>query len=116
MLHPDGEVAASRAAGLAGTAYILSTMSGHSIEAVKAACSGPAFYQLYLVGGREAAEAAIERARKAGYAALFVTVDTPVSGMRERDIRNGTIQSSGERWKARHRSNQRFPNSYHIRL
>jgi L-lactate dehydrogenase (cytochrome) len=90
IFHPDGEVAAARAAGRVGTAYILSTMSGHSLEAVKAASSGPTFYQLYLVGGREVAEAAIERARNIGYTALVVTVDTPVSGMRERDFRNGS--------------------------
>jgi L-lactate dehydrogenase (cytochrome) len=47
------------------------------------------FYQLYLLGGREAAEAAIDRARAAGFSALFVTIDTPISGMRERDLRNG---------------------------
>jgi isopentenyl diphosphate isomerase/L-lactate dehydrogenase-like FMN-dependent dehydrogenase len=44
---------------------------------------------LYLVGGRDVALAAIERARKAGYSALVVTIDTPVAGMRERDVRNG---------------------------
>jgi isopentenyl diphosphate isomerase/L-lactate dehydrogenase-like FMN-dependent dehydrogenase len=89
MLHPRGEIDAAYAAGEAGTAYILSTMSGYSLEVVKAASSAPTFYQLYLVGGREVAESTIERAKKAGYSALFVTVDTPVSGMRERDLRNG---------------------------
>ena len=89
LMHPGGEAAAARAAGNAGTAYILSTISGHRLEDVKAASSGPVFYQLYLLGGREAAEAAIERARAAGFSALFVTIDTPVSGMRERDLRNG---------------------------
>jgi L-lactate dehydrogenase (cytochrome) len=90
LMHPDGERAAARSAGEAGTAYILSTVSGHRLEDVKAASSGPVFYQLYLLGGREAAEAAIERARAAGFAALVVTIDTPVSGLRERDVRNGT--------------------------
>lgn len=89
LMHPDGEAAASRASGIAGTAYILSTISGHRLEDVKAASCGHVFYQLYLLGGREAAEAAIERARVAGFSALFVTIDTPVSGMRERDFRNG---------------------------
>jgi len=89
LMDPGGEVAAARAAGAAGTAYILSTISGHSLEDVKAASSGHVCYQLYLLGGRAAAEAAIERARLAGFSALFVTIDTPVSGMRERDVRNG---------------------------
>src|SRR5579872_1889098 len=47
MMHPGGEVAAARAAGTAGTAYILSTISGHKLEDVKAASTGPVFYQLY---------------------------------------------------------------------
>ena len=89
LMHPVGEVGAARAAGNAGTAYILSTISGHRLEDVKAASTGPVFYQLYLMGGRGAAEAAIERARAAGFSALVVTIDTPVSGIRERDFRNG---------------------------
>jgi isopentenyl diphosphate isomerase/L-lactate dehydrogenase-like FMN-dependent dehydrogenase len=96
LMHPGGEVAASKAAGEAGTAYILSTISGHKLEAVKAATKGPAWYQLYLLGGREAAEAGIERARAAGYSALVITVDTAVAGMRERDPRNGMKQLLGK--------------------
>src|SRR5262245_22049764 len=76
LMHPGGEVAAARAAGEAGTAYILSTISGHPLEDVRAASPGPVCYQLYLVGGRAASEAALERARNAGYSALVVTVDT----------------------------------------
>jgi isopentenyl diphosphate isomerase/L-lactate dehydrogenase-like FMN-dependent dehydrogenase len=89
LMHPGGEVAAARAAGAAGTAYILSTISGHKLEDVKAGSRGPVFYQLYLMGGRGAAEAAIERARVAGFSALVVTIDTAVAGIRERDYRNG---------------------------
>ena len=89
LMHPGGEVAAARAAGRAGIGYILSTISGHKLEDVRAGSTGPVFYQLYLMGGRGAAEAAIERARVAGFNALVVTIDTPVSGIRERDYRNG---------------------------
>jgi L-lactate dehydrogenase (cytochrome) len=89
LMHPGGEVAAARAAGRAGIAYILSTISGHKLEDVRAGSTGPVFYQLYLMGGRAAGEAAIERARAAGFNALVVTIDTPVSGIRERDYRNG---------------------------
>ena len=95
LMHPEGEVAAARAAGKAGTAYILSTISGHPLEKVKAASNGPVFYQLYLLGGRGAAEAAIERARVAGFSALVVTIDTPVAGLRERDVRNGVKELLG---------------------
>ncbi|MGH7305162.1 MAG: alpha-hydroxy acid oxidase [Candidatus Rokuibacteriota bacterium] len=90
MFYPRGEEAAARAAGAAGTAYILSTLSGCRLEDVKAATRGPTWYQLYLVGGRDVAQAAIARARTAGYSALAVTIDTAVSGLRERDVRNGT--------------------------
>jgi len=89
LMHTGGEISAARAAGNAGTAYILSTISGHKLEDVKAGSKGPVFYQLYLMGGRAAAEGAIDRARTAGFAALVVTIDTPVSGIRERDFRNG---------------------------
>ena len=89
LMHPGGEVAAARAAGRAGTGYILSTISGHKLEDVRAGSTGPVFYQLYLMGGRGAAEAAIDRARVAGFNGLVVTIDTPVSGIRERDYRNG---------------------------
>jgi len=89
LMHPGGEIAAAAAAGEAGIGYILSTISGYKLERVKAASRGPVFYQLYLLGGRAAAESALDRAREAGFSALVVTVDTPVSGMRERDPRNG---------------------------
>ena len=101
LMHPDGEVAAARAAGEAGTGYILSTISGHKLENVKAASQGPCWYQLYLLGGREAAEGSIDRARRAGFSALVITVDTPVAGMRERDPRNGMKQLLGSSWFAR---------------
>lgn len=95
LMHPRGELAASKAAGAAGTGYILSTLSGHTIEDVKSQSRGPTYYQLYLAGGRDAAEAGIARAKAAGYKALFVTIDTPVAGNRERDSRNGMKELMG---------------------
>ena len=89
LFWPRGEEHAARAAGRAGTIYTLSTLSGCRLEDVKAATSGPAWYQLYLLGGRDVALGAIARAKAAGYSALVVTIDTPVSGLRERDWRNG---------------------------
>lgn len=89
LMHPGGEVAAARVAGRTGTIYILSTLSGHRLEDVAAASAGPVWYQLYLTGGREVAEGTIERARAAGFAALVLTIDTPVAGLRERDFRAG---------------------------
>jgi isopentenyl diphosphate isomerase/L-lactate dehydrogenase-like FMN-dependent dehydrogenase len=95
LMHPEGEVAAARAAGEAGTGYILSTISAHKLENVKAASPGPVWYQLYLLGGRAAAEGSLERARRAGFSALVITVDTPVAGLRERDPRNGMSELLG---------------------
>lgn len=95
LMHPRGEIAAATAAGRAGTGYILSTLSGHRLESVKAASGGPVWYQLYIIGGRGTAEGAIDRARTAGYSALVITVDTPVAGMRERDFRNGMKELLG---------------------
>jgi isopentenyl diphosphate isomerase/L-lactate dehydrogenase-like FMN-dependent dehydrogenase len=89
LFWPRGEEEAARAAGEAGTGYILSTLSGSRLEDVRAATRGPAWYQLYLVGGRNVALSTIARAKAAGYRALVVTIDTPVAGLRERDFRNG---------------------------
>lgn len=95
LMYPEGEIAAARCAGAAGTAYILSTISGHPLEKVKAASNGPVWFQLYLMGGRAAAEGSIARARQAGISALVVTIDTAVAGMRERDSRNGMKEIMG---------------------
>jgi isopentenyl diphosphate isomerase/L-lactate dehydrogenase-like FMN-dependent dehydrogenase len=92
VMHPGGEVAAARAAGKAGTASILSTVSGHSLEDVRAASSGPVWFQLYLTGGRAAAENAMHRAQAAGYTVLVITIDTTVIGLRERESRDGMEQ------------------------
>lgn len=97
LFYPRGESVAAREAGLAGTGYILSTLSGTRLEDVKAATSGPAWYQLYPIGGKNVAMATIERARRAGFSALVVTIDTPVAGLRERDTRNGAKELASNR-------------------
>jgi isopentenyl diphosphate isomerase/L-lactate dehydrogenase-like FMN-dependent dehydrogenase len=89
LLHPAGEIAAARAASKAGIPYILSTFSGERLESVKANSNGVLWYQLYMVGGRDVASRAIERAKAAGYSALVITIDSAVAGLRERDFRNG---------------------------
>jgi L-lactate dehydrogenase (cytochrome) len=92
VMHPDGEIAAARAAGKAGVGSILSTVSGHRLEDVKAASTGPIWYQLYLTGGRAAAENAIRRAMDVGYTVLVITIDSTVIGHRERELRDGMEQ------------------------
>jgi L-lactate dehydrogenase (cytochrome) len=95
MFYPRGEAVAARAASAAGTGYVLSTLSGTRLEEVKAAASGTCWYQVYLCGGRDVALSAIARAKAAGFSALVVTVDTPVAGMREKDLRNGVKELLG---------------------
>ena len=95
LMHAEGERGAARAAGRAGLAYAMSTISGYSLEEISAAASGPLFFQVYLLAGRGPGEVMIERAAKAGYKGLFLTIDTPVAGMRERDPRNGMKQLMG---------------------
>ncbi|MFP5288498.1 MAG: alpha-hydroxy acid oxidase [Thermoanaerobaculia bacterium] len=88
LATPDGELATARAAGAAGTVMILSTLSTTSIEEVVAAASGPVWFQLYVYRDREATEGLVRRAEAAGCRALVLTVDAPLLGRRERDIRN----------------------------
>lgn len=90
-LHPDAEGGVAAAAGAAGTIYALSTMSGTRLEDVAARAGGELWYQLYMVGRRPGAQALMDRARAVGYRVLVLTVDTPVPGRRERDIRNGVL-------------------------
>lgn len=92
VMHPGGEVAAAQAAGRAGIGLILSTVSGHRLEDVKAASTGPVWYQLYLTGGRAAAESAMRRAMDVGYTVLVITIDSNVIGFREREARDGMEQ------------------------
>lgn len=89
LVHPDGDVAGARAAGTAGTIFTLSSMAGHTIEDVGAAARASAWFQLYLIGGRDGAVDLIDRAKAAGFTALVVTMDSQIPGNRERDGRHG---------------------------
>lgn len=89
FFHADGELAVARAAARAGTLYGLSSGSTYSIEQVAAASAGPKLFQPYIYKHRDHSWAVIERARAAGYKALCLTIDTPVVGKRERDLRSG---------------------------
>ena len=88
MASPAGELDLVRAAGEAGSLYILSTLSTTPMEAVLAAATGPVWFQLYLYKDRGATRALVERARAAGCAALVLTVDAPIIGTREADVRH----------------------------
>jgi len=85
----QGELAVARAAARAGLPYTLSTLSTRSIEEVAAVSQGPKWFQVYVWKDRGLVREMIERAAAAGYEALMLTVDTPVLGRRERDVRTG---------------------------
>ncbi|MEH2364529.1 alpha-hydroxy acid oxidase [Nostoc sp.] len=92
LAHPDGEVATALAAASAGVGMVLSTMATKSIEEVATASDkfpdSLQWFQLYIHKDRGLTRALVEKAYKAGYKALCLTVDAPVLGQRERDRRN----------------------------
>lgn len=88
LAHPEGELATARAAGAAGTVMVLSTLATQSVEDVVAAATGPVWFQLYVYKDRAVTEALVRRAEAAGCRALVLTVDSPLLGRRERDVRN----------------------------
>lgn len=88
MAHTDGEVAVAKAASAADTIMILSTLSNSDVEDVVKATSKPIWFQLYVYKDREVTKELIQRAEAAGCKAIVLTVDAPVLGTRERDVRN----------------------------
>ncbi|HUQ78940.1 MAG TPA: alpha-hydroxy acid oxidase [Patescibacteria group bacterium] len=90
LAHASAELATARAAGSAGIPFILSTMSTASIEDVAAAVPDAIrWFQLYTQADPRRSRSLVARAADAGYSALIVTVDLPVLGYRERDLRSG---------------------------
>jgi 4-hydroxymandelate oxidase len=85
---PEGELATARAAARAGSIMVLSSLSNTCVEDVCAATSGAVWFQLYVYRDRGATAALVARAEAAGARALVLTVDAPVWGRRERDVRN----------------------------
>jgi L-lactate dehydrogenase (cytochrome) len=90
MMQTEGEIAGAGAAAAAGIPFSLSTMGTTAIEDVKATNpNGRNWFQLYMWKDRDRSMALVERAAKAGFDTLLVTVDVPVAGARLRDKRNG---------------------------
>lgn len=83
----EAEIAAAQAAAAVGTIYVAATLSTCSLEAI-AAAGGMRWFQLYCLRDRRLTESLVRRAEAAGHQALCLTVDTPVTGRRERDLRN----------------------------
>ncbi len=88
--HADAERATARGAAAAEALYTVSTIATAPMEEVAAAApEAPRWFQLYAPADREACRGLVERAVAAGYGAIVVTVDLPMPGNRERDVRNG---------------------------
>jgi isopentenyl diphosphate isomerase/L-lactate dehydrogenase-like FMN-dependent dehydrogenase len=89
MAHPEGELATARGTGAAGTIMIVATLATQSLEDVAEAATGPLWFQLYVDRDHALSESMVRRAEAAGYRAIVLTVDLPVLGRREADLRNG---------------------------
>jgi len=90
-MHPDGEIGAARSAQRHGLPYGLSTMATTTIEAVAQAAQPDLWFQLYILKDSGLTKELVDRAATAGYRVLAVTVDTPITGHRTRDERNGLV-------------------------
>jgi (S)-mandelate dehydrogenase len=93
------ELALARAAKACGVPFTLATPAAFTIERVAEEVGGRLWFQLYAVRDREFREKLLLRAKNAGYEALLLTVDLPVSGKRERDPRNGFVTPYNPNWR-----------------
>ena len=92
IAHPDGEVAAARAAASMRIPFVLSSAASHSIEEIAAAMGdAPRWFQLYWVNDRDICASFVRRAEAEGYGAIVVTLDTLTLGWRPRDLRNAYL-------------------------
>ncbi|MGZ6270842.1 MAG: alpha-hydroxy acid oxidase [Candidatus Limnocylindrales bacterium] len=101
LAHPEGELVSGRAAARAHVLFCLSTFSNRSLETVASVGRGTRWFQLYVQRDRARTEALVARAAAAGYGALVVTVDLPVAGYRDRELRapltdEGELPNVGE--------------------
>ena len=97
LVHPEGELATARGTGEARTILTVSTFSTYSIEEIAAAATGPLWLQLYLTRTMEATGSLVQRAEAAGYRAIVLTIDTPRTSRRERDVRNNFVIAKAAR-------------------
>jgi isopentenyl diphosphate isomerase/L-lactate dehydrogenase-like FMN-dependent dehydrogenase len=88
LAHPEGEIATVKAASAAKTLTTLATLSTTSIEDAMAVATGPVWFQLYVFKDRAITASLVQRAEAAGCKAVVLTVDMPMQGKRERDVRN----------------------------
>jgi len=92
IVHPEAELAVGRAGGAQGVPIILSTAASHTIEQVAEAMGeATRWFQLYWPKDRDLAASFVERAGRAGYRAIVVTLDTWLLGWRPRDLEHGYL-------------------------
>ncbi len=89
LVHPEGERASALAASAHGTGMVVSTQAGLPLEDIARTTTAPLWFQLYIQPDRGFTHELVRRAEAAGYRALVVTVDAPVSGLRNREQRAG---------------------------
>ena len=87
IMHPEGEVATARGAGMASTTYIISSYTTTPLEEIAQAATHPLWFQMYVRDDREKTKEIIQKAESLGCKALIITVDTPVAGVRNREQR-----------------------------
>ncbi|HEV7476332.1 MAG TPA: alpha-hydroxy acid oxidase [Burkholderiales bacterium] len=97
--RPEAELILARAAKAWGVPFTMATPSAFSIERVAQEVGGRLWFQLYAVRDKEFRANLVERAKRAGFEAILVTVDLPVSGKRERDPRNGFVTPYKPSWR-----------------
>jgi lactate 2-monooxygenase len=92
IAHAEGELAVARAAAASGLPFVVSSAASHSLEQVAEAMGdAPRWFQLYWINDREVAASLVGRAEASGYGAVVVTLDTPLLGWRERDLRRAYL-------------------------
>jgi isopentenyl diphosphate isomerase/L-lactate dehydrogenase-like FMN-dependent dehydrogenase len=88
LCHPQGEIAVASAAHRIGISSMVGNLSNFTINEVKAVSAGPVFFQLYVYKDERLNQHVIDQSVEGGAAGLVITVDTPLVGRRERDLRN----------------------------
>ncbi len=107
LLHPAGEPAAARAAAAAGTVFSLATRATTDLADVAAQAPGPLWLQLYVEQDHALTKEVLARAAEHGYRAILLTVDLPVAGRRERELRHGDLPLPAHVRLADHRGGER---------
>jgi L-lactate dehydrogenase (cytochrome) len=100
LFHPDAELAVAKAAEKHGTLYSLSSVATESIESVAAISGGAKMAQIYVLKDEGFTRDFIQRCKAANYTALCLTVDVPVGGNRERDLRSGLTFPPKFTWRS----------------